>query len=148
MKCPGLYEGTPISPHVDAPCPKTYAQALEKLDLEAVKQDILYLLTHSQPCWPADFGHYGPFFVRLAWHCSGTFRNTDGAGGCAGGRQRFEPEASWMDNGNLDKARALLAPIKLKYGIGLSWGDLFVLAGTTALRTIAFREWFENEVVL
>jgi len=131
-----VLEGTPPTGYEAAPKPAQYDAALASLNLAQVKADIVERLTDSDPNWPADYGNYGPFFVRLAWHCSGTFRKTDGVGGCSGGRQRFDVEASWPDNTNLDKARALLAPIKNKYGIGLSWGDLFVLAGTTALRSM------------
>lgn len=134
--CDGLYAGTPPEDRTDGPSPAEYDVALKELNLEAVKADIVKVMTESKQCWPADFGNYGPFFIRLAWHCSGSYRSTDGKGGCAGGRQRFEPERSWADNTNLDKARALLAPIKEKYGAGLSWGDLFTLAGTTALRSM------------
>lgn len=134
---PGMEDATPPPPGNEAvPTQAEFEAALELLDLAAVKVDVEALLTDSQPWWPADFGNYGPFFVRLAWHCSGTYRNTDGVGGCGGGRQRFDPEASWEDNTNLDKARALLWPIKQKYGIGLSWADLFILAGTQSLRSM------------
>lgn len=133
--CDGFYAGTPIEDRDDdTPSDEEYAAALEKLDIEAVTKDMSALLTDSKECWPADFGNYGPFFIRLAWHCSGSYRTSDGRGGCGGGRQRFEPERSWEDNTHLDKARALVSPLKKKYGHALSWGDLFILAGTTALR--------------
>ena len=123
--CPGLFDGTPRSQSADIPSLEEYNEALAELDIEAVVQDLSVLLTSSDECWPADSFHgiasYGPLFIRMAWHCSGTYRESDEAGGCAGGRQRFPPEASWEDNTNLDKARALLAPIKDKYGVGLRY---------------------------
>jgi len=136
--CDNIFKGTPPEDRQDVPTVEAYATALETLDMEQVKADMNNLLKDSKPCWPADEldgeASYGPFMVRLAWHCSGTYRNSDGVGGCGGGRLRFEPERSWPDNTNLDKARALVYPLKEKYGDALSWGDLFVLAGTQALR--------------
>ena len=118
-----------------------YAAEFAEVDMEALKADVRATLTDSQDWWPADYGHYGPFFVRMAWHSAGTYRVADGRGGAGGGQQRFEPLNSWPDNGNLDKARRLMWPVKQKYGRQVSWADLMILAGTVAMEDMGFKSF-------
>ena len=125
--------GTPVDPMGED---FNYAEAFNTLDYNALKKDLTDLMTDSQDWWPADYGHYGPFFIRMAWHAAGTYRTGDGRGGSSSGQQRFAPLNSWPDNGNLDKARRLLWPIKKKYGQAISWADLFILTGNVAIESM------------
>ena len=132
-----LHQHQPVSSPMDTEF--DYAEAFKKLDFAALKKDLAALMTDSQDWWPADYGHYGGLFIRMAWHAAGTYRTADGRGGANTGNQRFAPLNSWPDNGNLDKARRLLWPIKQKYGSAISWADLFILAGNVAMETMGFK---------
>ena len=116
-----------------------YAKEFKSLDLEAVKKDLYALMTDSQDWWPADYGHYGGLFIRMAWHAAGTYRVNDGRGGGSSGNQRFAPLNSWPDNANLDKARRLLWPVNQKYGRKISWADLMIISGNVSLESMCFK---------